>query len=57
MALTTTVTDLVFVLQNVNFDAAMVINDLSGHLDLGKCRRVAGDLSVFNEEQRSEFIS
>jgi hypothetical protein len=37
MALTTTVTDLIFVLQNVNFDSAMMIKDLSGHLDLGEC--------------------
>jgi hypothetical protein len=56
MALTTTVAGFVLELKNVNFHAAMMVNDLRGYRDLGKCCYVSGYFAVFNEEHRWEFI-
>ena len=50
MALATTVAGLVLELQNINFHTAMMVDDLSCDLDLGKCRRITGHFAVFNEE-------
>jgi len=55
MALTTTVTGLVLVLEDVDLDATMVIHDLGGDLHFAQCCLVGGDGGAIDYQDGREF--